>query len=202
MTCFKEYRLMLMLAGQGILTATGVAFMEEIAFFRSWLPKEIAVDLGHHQGIIILGLAFALFQRVMPVDFLVGECDMFWGIMNNICSVWPSENCSNATLALKISLTSISKRVTGVSVVFYLHYFGCKEKEDEKTKAGEEEPIPLFGNEHGIIPYSITVLQLRFRYDKLLPRIANNNVIVFSSTSGEEAYLITLSSKIRAKNKQ
>jgi len=48
-------------------------------------------------------------------------------------------------LALKISLTSISKRVRGVSVVFYLHHFGCKEKKDEKAKAGEEELIPLFG---------------------------------------------------------
>lgn len=82
----------------------------------------------------------------MPIDpCLVGECDMFQGMMDNLCSAWPSENCSNATLASKISLTSISKRVRGVSVVFYLHYFGCKEKKDEKAKAGEEELIPLSG---------------------------------------------------------
>ena len=62
MTCFKVYGRMLMLAGQGIVTATGVAFVEELVF-RSWLPKEIEVDLGYHQGIIISGLAFALFQR-------------------------------------------------------------------------------------------------------------------------------------------
>ncbi|KAK7856322.1 embryogenesis-associated protein emb8 [Quercus suber] len=62
MTRFKVYGRMLMLAGQGIVTATGVAFVEELVF-RSWLPKEIEVDLGYHQGIIISGLAFALFQR-------------------------------------------------------------------------------------------------------------------------------------------
>ncbi|XP_030941373.1 uncharacterized protein LOC115966260 isoform X1 [Quercus lobata] len=62
MTHFKVYGRVLMLAGQGIVTATGVAIVEELVF-RSWLPKEIEVDLGYHQGIIISGLAFALFQR-------------------------------------------------------------------------------------------------------------------------------------------
>lgn len=61
-THFKVYGRVLMLAGQGIVTATGVAIVEELVF-RSWLPKEIEVDLGYHQGIIISGLAFALFQR-------------------------------------------------------------------------------------------------------------------------------------------
>jgi membrane protease YdiL (CAAX protease family) len=62
MTHFKVFGRMLMLAGQGIVTATGVALVEEL-LFRSWLPNEIAVDLGYHQGIIISGLAFSLFQR-------------------------------------------------------------------------------------------------------------------------------------------
>ncbi|XP_020536308.1 uncharacterized protein LOC105638006 isoform X2 [Jatropha curcas] len=52
----------IMLAGQAIVTATGVALVEEL-LFRSWLPEEIAIDLGYHKGIIISGLAFSLFQR-------------------------------------------------------------------------------------------------------------------------------------------
>uniref|UniRef100_A0A2P2MXW8 CAAX prenyl protease 2/Lysostaphin resistance protein A-like domain-containing protein n=1 Tax=Rhizophora mucronata TaxID=61149 RepID=A0A2P2MXW8_RHIMU len=52
----------IMLAGQGLITAASVALVEEL-LFRSWLPEEIATDLGYHQGIIISGLAFSLFQR-------------------------------------------------------------------------------------------------------------------------------------------
>ncbi|KAG2717836.1 hypothetical protein I3760_03G192700 [Carya illinoinensis] len=62
MRWFKLYGKILMLAGQGLFIATSVATVEEL-LFRSWLPKEIAVDLGHHQGIIISGLAFSLCQR-------------------------------------------------------------------------------------------------------------------------------------------
>uniref|UniRef100_A0A6P3Z3C9 uncharacterized protein LOC107406661 isoform X1 n=2 Tax=Ziziphus jujuba TaxID=326968 RepID=A0A6P3Z3C9_ZIZJJ len=51
-----------MVVGQGIITATGVALVEEL-LFRSWLPQEIASDLGYHKGLIISGLAFALLQR-------------------------------------------------------------------------------------------------------------------------------------------
>jgi hypothetical protein len=53
---------MLMLLAKGIFTASGVALVEEL-FFRSWLPDEIAADLGYNRGIIISGLAFSLFQR-------------------------------------------------------------------------------------------------------------------------------------------
>lgn len=69
---FKVYGKILMLAGQGLFMATSVATVEELVF-RSWLPKEIAVDLGYHRGIIISGLAFSLFQRYIlhfPNDIL------------------------------------------------------------------------------------------------------------------------------------
>ncbi|KAJ0698722.1 hypothetical protein HanLR1_Chr10g0382961 [Helianthus annuus] len=47
--------------GQGLVTAVAVALVEEL-LFRSWLPEEIAVDLGYNQGIILSGLAFSLSQ--------------------------------------------------------------------------------------------------------------------------------------------
>lgn len=78
----------------------------------------------------------------MQIDpSLVGECDMFWGIMDNLCSARPSENCSNSTLALKILLTSISKRVRGVSIALYLHYVWMKEEKDENKKKKEVRKI-------------------------------------------------------------
>lgn len=58
-----------MVVGQGIITATGVALVEEL-LFRSWLPQEIASDLGYHKGLIISGLAFALLQRFVCHLFL------------------------------------------------------------------------------------------------------------------------------------
>ncbi|KAI3995390.1 hypothetical protein MKX01_040506, partial [Papaver californicum] len=58
----KGYGGMLLLAGQGVVTATVVAIVEEL-FFRSWLPEEIAVDIGHHRAVLVSGLAFAIFQR-------------------------------------------------------------------------------------------------------------------------------------------
>lgn len=51
-----------MLACQGTFTATAIVLVEEL-LFRSWLPEEIAADLGYHRGIIISGLAFSLLQR-------------------------------------------------------------------------------------------------------------------------------------------
>lgn len=82
LTRLKVYGQMLMLAGQGIVTATSVALVEEL-LFRSWLPKEIEVDLGYYRGIIISGLAFSLFQRYF-IDLLsdillasVCVCDQF-----------------------------------------------------------------------------------------------------------------------------
>ncbi|KAJ9538819.1 hypothetical protein OSB04_031552 [Centaurea solstitialis] len=47
--------------GQGIVTSTAIALVEEL-FFRSWLPEEIAADLGYNRGIILAGLAFSLCQ--------------------------------------------------------------------------------------------------------------------------------------------
>ncbi|KAL6965798.1 hypothetical protein U1Q18_036859 [Sarracenia purpurea var. burkii] len=61
-TWIKVYGKLLLLVGQGIVTATGIALVEEL-LFRAWLPDEIATDLGYYQGIIISGLAFSLFQR-------------------------------------------------------------------------------------------------------------------------------------------
>ncbi|KAJ7979194.1 putative Alpha/beta-Hydrolases superfamily protein [Quillaja saponaria] len=58
----KVYGKMLMLVGQGIAVATAIALVEEL-LFRSWLPEEIAVDLGYHKGIVISGVAFSLLQR-------------------------------------------------------------------------------------------------------------------------------------------
>ncbi|KAK6944693.1 Type II CAAX prenyl endopeptidase Rce1-like [Dillenia turbinata] len=58
----KKCGQMLFLACKGIATAIGVALVEEL-LFRSWLPEEIAADLGYHRGIIFSGLAFSLFQR-------------------------------------------------------------------------------------------------------------------------------------------
>ncbi|XP_021894381.1 putative leucine-rich repeat-containing protein DDB_G0290503 [Carica papaya] len=62
MASLKVYGRTIMLTGQGIITATGVVLVEEL-LFRSWLPEEIAADLGYHRGIIISGLAFSIFQR-------------------------------------------------------------------------------------------------------------------------------------------
>ncbi|GAB4838076.1 hypothetical protein Ancab_027607 [Ancistrocladus abbreviatus] len=58
----KAYGQLFILAGRGFATATCVAFVEEL-LFRSWLPEEIAIDLGYYPGIIISGLAFSWFQR-------------------------------------------------------------------------------------------------------------------------------------------
>jgi len=47
---------------QGTVMASAISFVEEL-LFRSWLPQEIAADLGYHRGIIISGLAFSFLQR-------------------------------------------------------------------------------------------------------------------------------------------
>ena len=62
----KAYGQMFLLAGQGLLMAAGVAFVEEL-LFRSWLLEEIAADLGYHPGIFLSGLAFALSQRYICI---------------------------------------------------------------------------------------------------------------------------------------
>lgn len=68
MTWLKVYGKMFMLGVRATLIATAVALVEEL-LFRSWLPEEIAADLGYHRGIIISGLAFSLIQgspRAIP----------------------------------------------------------------------------------------------------------------------------------------
>ncbi|CAL0330257.1 unnamed protein product [Lupinus luteus] len=62
MTLLKVYGQMGLMVVQGTVMASAIALVEEL-LFRSWLPQEIAVDLGYHHGIIISGLAFALSQR-------------------------------------------------------------------------------------------------------------------------------------------
>ncbi|CAN4084642.1 unnamed protein product [Withania somnifera] len=62
LTWLKVYGQIFVLFVQGLVIATGVATVEEF-LFRSWLPDEIAADLGYYRGIIISGFAFALFQR-------------------------------------------------------------------------------------------------------------------------------------------
>lgn len=72
----KVYGQLLVLTGQGIVTAAGVAFVEEL-LFRSWLLDEIAADLGYHPGILFSGLAFALSQRsflAIPGLWLLSIC--------------------------------------------------------------------------------------------------------------------------------
>ncbi|CAN1291026.1 Embryogenesis-associated protein EMB8 [Linum perenne] len=59
---FKVYGKMILFSLRGTITATAVVLVEEL-LFRSWLPGEIAVDLGYHRAIVISGLVFALAQR-------------------------------------------------------------------------------------------------------------------------------------------
>ncbi|KAF7836838.1 Embryogenesis-associated protein EMB8 isoform B [Senna tora] len=62
MTWLKVHWKMVVLVVQGTVMATAIALVEEL-LFRSWLPQEIAVDLGYYRGIIMSGLAFSLCQR-------------------------------------------------------------------------------------------------------------------------------------------
>ncbi|MED6186800.1 hypothetical protein PIB30_070229 [Stylosanthes scabra] len=62
MTWFKVYGQMLLVVVQGTVMASGIALVEEL-LFRSWLPQEIAVDLGYFRGVMISGLVFSLLQR-------------------------------------------------------------------------------------------------------------------------------------------
>lgn len=67
----KVYGQMGLLIVQGTVMASAISLVEEL-LFRSWLPQEIAVDLGYHKGIIISGLAFSFLQRF--VFFLCFSC--------------------------------------------------------------------------------------------------------------------------------
>nr|GFB69722.1 alpha/beta hydrolase fold protein [Tanacetum cinerariifolium] len=60
-TLLKLFGEGLKIVGQGLLTTASIALVEE-TLFRSWLPEEIAVDLGFNRGIILSGLAFSLCQ--------------------------------------------------------------------------------------------------------------------------------------------
>lgn len=62
MTWLKVYGQMGLVVVQGTVMASAISMVEEL-LFRSWLPQEIAVDIGYHQGIIISGLAFSILQR-------------------------------------------------------------------------------------------------------------------------------------------
>uniref|UniRef100_J3MXS3 AB hydrolase-1 domain-containing protein n=1 Tax=Oryza brachyantha TaxID=4533 RepID=J3MXS3_ORYBR len=55
----------LLLALRGFVTATSIAVVEEVVF-RSWLPEEVAVDLGYYSAILISGVAFSLIHRSLP----------------------------------------------------------------------------------------------------------------------------------------
>ncbi|XP_072988410.1 uncharacterized protein [Typha latifolia] len=61
----KTYGNILVLVVRGIVTATGISLVEEL-LFRSWLPGEIAVDLGYYRAIVISGIAFSLIHRSLP----------------------------------------------------------------------------------------------------------------------------------------
>ncbi|KAI9113775.1 hypothetical protein K1719_015026 [Acacia pycnantha] len=62
MTWLKVHGQVVVLVVQGVVMAVAIAFVEEL-LFRSWLPQEIAVDLGYYRGVIISGFAFSLLQR-------------------------------------------------------------------------------------------------------------------------------------------
>jgi hypothetical protein len=112
LTRLKVYGQMLVVAGQGIVTATCVALVEEL-LFRSWLPKEIEVDLGYHRGIIISGLAFSLFQRYI-IDLLsdillafVCVCDQF-PTKHHIWLVFISKVPTRSFKACPLELSSLN----------------------------------------------------------------------------------------------
>ena len=52
----------LLLALKGFITATSISVVEEVVF-RSWLPEEVAADLGYHHAILMSGIAFSLIHR-------------------------------------------------------------------------------------------------------------------------------------------
>lgn len=54
-----------LLALRWFVTATSIAVVEEVVF-RSWLPEEIAVDLGYYNAILISGVVFSLIHRSLP----------------------------------------------------------------------------------------------------------------------------------------
>ncbi|OAY65199.1 hypothetical protein ACMD2_15290 [Ananas comosus] len=61
----RTYTKTIMLVVRGLVTATGIALVEEL-LFRSWLPEEIAVDIGYYQAVVLSGIAFSLIHRSPP----------------------------------------------------------------------------------------------------------------------------------------
>lgn len=61
----KAYGSLSLLALRGIITATGIAMVEEL-LFRSCLIEEVAADYGYYYAILISGIAFSLTQRSLP----------------------------------------------------------------------------------------------------------------------------------------
>ncbi|CAM0951493.1 unnamed protein product [Alopecurus aequalis] len=59
----------LLLALRGFITATSIAVVEEVVF-RSWLPEEVAVDLGYYHAILMSGIAFSLIHRWGCIEHL------------------------------------------------------------------------------------------------------------------------------------
>lgn len=64
----RTYTKTIMLVVRGLVTATGIALVEEL-LFRSWLPEEIAVDIGYYQAVVLSGIAFSLIHRYVSVLF-------------------------------------------------------------------------------------------------------------------------------------
>ncbi|KAL5995768.1 hypothetical protein ACLOJK_025838 [Asimina triloba] len=64
----KTFGRMLSMAARGIVPAICV-IVEEL-LFRSWLPEEVAVDLGYLHAIMISGLAFSFLQRYFHIHIL------------------------------------------------------------------------------------------------------------------------------------
>ncbi|OAY76761.1 Embryogenesis-associated protein EMB8 [Ananas comosus] len=61
----RTYTNTIMLVVRGLVTATGIALVEEL-LFRSWLPEEIAVDIGYYQAVVLSGIAFSLIHSKSP----------------------------------------------------------------------------------------------------------------------------------------
>ncbi|EEC84631.1 hypothetical protein OsI_31501 [Oryza sativa Indica Group] len=61
----------LLLALRGFVTATSIAVVEEVVF-RSWLPEEVAVDLGYYSAILISGGCIFSYSPVERTNQVVG----------------------------------------------------------------------------------------------------------------------------------
>ncbi|XP_031489501.1 uncharacterized protein LOC116257041 isoform X2 [Nymphaea colorata] len=62
----KAFGELFIIVVRGIVTSVSSAVVEEL-IFRSWLPEEIAADLGYRKAVILSGLGFAIFQWSLPL---------------------------------------------------------------------------------------------------------------------------------------